>query len=85
MTSPRCIVILGSTGSIGTQALEVVAANPERFSVSAISSGGGNLDLLARQAVALGVEAVGAARGEHDIVAAAIHQVAGEAGRQGFA
>ena len=85
VTSPRSIVILGSTGSIGTQALEVVSASPARFQVSAISAGGGNLDLLARQAVALGVEAVGVARGEHDIVAAAIHQVAGEAGRQGFA
>ena len=85
MSSPRSIVILGSTGSIGTQALEVVSANPDRFHVSAISAGGGNLDLLARQAVALGVEAVGVARGEHDIVAAAIHQVAAEAGRQGFA
>ena len=84
MTSPRSIAILGSTGSIGTQALEVVAANPGRFRVSAISAGGGNLDLLARQAVALGVDAVGVARGEHDLVAAAIHQVAGEAGRQGF-
>jgi len=85
VTPPRSIVILGSTGSIGTQALDVVAASPERFRVSAISAGGGNLDLLARQAVALGVEAVGVAHGEHDIVAAAIHQVAGEAGRQGFA
>ena len=85
MTSPRSIVILGSTGSIGTQALEVVSANPERFHVTAISAGGGNLDLLARQAVALGVQAVGVARGERDIVAAAIHQVAVEAGRQGFA
>ena len=84
MTSPRTIVILGSTGSIGTQALEVVAANPARFHVTAISAGGGNLDLLARQAVALDVQAVGVARGEHDIVAAAIHQMASEAGRQGF-
>jgi len=85
VTSPRSIVILGSTGSIGTQALEVISASPERFQVSAIGAGGGNLDLLARQAVALGVEAVGVARGEHDVVAAAIHQVAGEAGRHGFA
>jgi len=85
VTPPRSIVILGSTGSIGTQALEVVAAAPERFRVSAISAGGGNLDQLARQAVALGVEAVGVANGEHDIVAAAIHQMADEAGRQGFA
>jgi 1-deoxy-D-xylulose-5-phosphate reductoisomerase len=85
VTSPRSIAILGSTGSIGTQAIEVVSANPGRFRVAAISAGGGNLDLLARQAVALGVEAVGVARGEHDIVAAAIRQVAGEVGRQGFA
>ncbi|HZY01661.1 MAG TPA: 1-deoxy-D-xylulose-5-phosphate reductoisomerase [Dermatophilaceae bacterium] len=85
MTSPRSIVILGSTGSIGTQAIEVVSANPGRFRVVAISAGGGNLDLLARQAVALGVHAVGVAHGERDIVAAAIHQVADEAGRQGFA
>jgi 1-deoxy-D-xylulose-5-phosphate reductoisomerase len=85
VTPQRSIVILGSTGSIGTQALEVVAANPDRFRVSAISAGGGSLDLLAHQAVALGVEAVGVARGERDVVAAAIHQAAGEAGRQGFA
>jgi 1-deoxy-D-xylulose-5-phosphate reductoisomerase len=85
VTSPRSIAILGSTGSIGTQALEVVTVNPGRFRVTAISAGGGNLDLLARQAVALGVEAVGVAHGEHDIVAAAIRQVADEAGRQGFA
>ncbi|MEP7035703.1 MAG: 1-deoxy-D-xylulose-5-phosphate reductoisomerase [Dermatophilaceae bacterium] len=85
MTSLRNIVILGSTGSIGTQALEVVEANPDRFRVSAISAGGANLDLLARQAVALGVEAVGVARGEYEVVAAAIHQMAGEAGRRGFA
>jgi len=84
VTSPRSIVILGSTGSIGTQALEVVAANPARFLVTAISAGGGNLDLLARQAVALDVQAVGVARGERDGVAAAIHQRASEAGRHGF-
>jgi 1-deoxy-D-xylulose-5-phosphate reductoisomerase len=84
VTSPRSIVILGSTGSIGTQAIEVVTANPGRFQVIAISAGGTNLDLLARQAVALGVQAVGVARGERDIVAAAIHQVADDVGRRGF-
>ena len=85
VTSPRSIAILGSTGSIGTQAIEVVSANPGRFRVVAISAGGANLGLLARQAVALGVQAVGVARGQRDIVAAAIHQVADESGRQGFA
>ena len=85
MTSPRSIVILGSTGSIGTQAQEVVSANLERFRVTAISAGGGNLELLARQAVALGVQAVGVARGERDSVAAAIRRVADDVGRHGFA
>ena len=85
VTSTRSIAILGSTGSIGTQAIEVVAANPARFRVIAISAGGADLGLLARQAVSLGVQTVGVARGEHDVVAAAIHQAAAEAGRQGFA
>ena len=85
VTSTRSIAILGSTGSIGTQAIEVVAANPARFRVIAISAGGADLGLLARQAVSLGVQTVGVARGEHDVVAAAIHQAAAEAGRRGFA
>ena len=85
MSSPRSIVILGSTGSIGTQAIEVVSANPGRFRVIAISAGGADLGLLARQAVRLGVQAVAVARGQRDIVAAAIGQVADEVGRQGFA
>jgi len=84
-SEPRTIAILGSTGSIGTQAIEVVAANPGRFRVTAITAGGENLDLLARQAVALGVQSVGVARGERDLVAAAVQQVAREVGRQGFA
>jgi 1-deoxy-D-xylulose-5-phosphate reductoisomerase len=85
VTSPRSIAILGSTGSIGTQAIEVVSASPGRFRVIAISAGGSDVGLLARQAVALGVQAVGVARGERDIVAAAIHQAAADAGQQGFA
>ncbi len=39
MSAPRRIVIAGSTGSIGTQALDVIAASPERFEVSALGSG----------------------------------------------
>ena len=31
--SPRDVVVLGSTGSIGTQALDLVRANPDRFRV----------------------------------------------------
>ena len=49
------VLILGSTGSIGTQALEVIAANPDRFEVVGLAAGGGNPDLLARQRAATGV------------------------------
>ncbi len=44
------VAILGSTGSIGTQALEVIAAHPDIFSVSVLTAGG-NADLLIEQAV----------------------------------
>jgi len=47
----RRIVLLGSTGSIGTQALEVIASNPDRFSVVALAAGGGSLDILLEQTV----------------------------------
>lgn len=47
--------MLGSTGSIGTQALEVIAANPDRFEIAGLAAGGGNADLLARQRAETGV------------------------------
>jgi 1-deoxy-D-xylulose-5-phosphate reductoisomerase len=49
------VLILGSTGSIGTQALEVIAANPDRFEVVGLAAGGGNPELLARQSRQTGV------------------------------
>ena len=49
------MLILGSTGSIGTQALEVIAANPDRFEVVGLAAGGANAELLARQRDATGV------------------------------
>jgi 1-deoxy-D-xylulose-5-phosphate reductoisomerase len=49
------VLLLGSTGSIGTQALEVIAANPDRFEVVGLAAGGGNPDLLARQRAETGV------------------------------
>jgi len=58
----RDVVLLGSTGSIGTQALDVVRANPERFRVVGLGAGGGQVDLLARQSLDLGVEVVAVAR-----------------------
>ncbi|MGB9035142.1 MAG: 1-deoxy-D-xylulose-5-phosphate reductoisomerase, partial [Paeniglutamicibacter sp.] len=56
----RRITLIGSTGSIGTQGLEVIASAPDRFAVAALS-GGHNLALLAAQAVATGAPAVGCA------------------------
>ena len=55
------MLILGSTGSIGTQALEVIAANPDRFEVVGLAAGGGNPQLLAAQRAATGVDNVAVA------------------------
>ncbi|WP_068186581.1 1-deoxy-D-xylulose-5-phosphate reductoisomerase [Mycobacterium sp. UM_CSW] len=49
------VLVLGSTGSIGTQALEVIAANPDRFEVVGLAAGGANPDALARQRAETGV------------------------------
>ncbi|HJE58713.1 MAG TPA: 1-deoxy-D-xylulose-5-phosphate reductoisomerase [Nocardiopsis listeri] len=54
-------MILGSTGSIGTQAIDIVQRNPERFRVVGLAAGGGRVDLLAKQVVQLGVERVAVA------------------------
>lgn len=61
----RRIVILGSTGSIGTQALEVIDANRDRFEVVGLAAGQ-NRELVAAQAAAFGVTetAFGAADAE---------------------
>jgi 1-deoxy-D-xylulose-5-phosphate reductoisomerase len=58
----RDVVLLGSTGSIGTQAVDVVRAAPDRFRVVGIGAGGGRVDLLARQALDLDVEVVAVAQ-----------------------
>jgi 1-deoxy-D-xylulose-5-phosphate reductoisomerase len=55
----RRVCILGSTGSIGTQAIEVARHAPDRFRVTALAAGGGHPALLAEQAAQLRVEAVG--------------------------
>jgi len=47
----KSIAILGSTGSIGTQALEVIAANPTRFFVEVLTAGN-QAELLIQQAMA---------------------------------
>ncbi|WP_078322189.1 1-deoxy-D-xylulose-5-phosphate reductoisomerase [Mycobacteroides chelonae] len=55
------VLLLGSTGSIGTQALEVIAANPGRFEVVGLAAGGGNIDLLRQQIDDTGVTNVAVA------------------------
>ncbi len=55
-------MILGSTGSIGTQALDIAARNPERFDIVGLSAGGNDVGLLARQALEFNVEAIAVAR-----------------------
>ncbi len=62
MSTPRTVLVLGSTGSIGTQALDVVAANRDRFTVVGLAAGGADPATLAAQAVEFGVEAVAVAR-----------------------
>ena len=58
MAERRDVIILGSTGSIGRQALDVIERNPERFRVVGLSAGGGQPDLLAEQARRHGVTEV---------------------------
>ena len=59
----RRVIILGSTGSIGTQALDVIAANPSLFEVVGLAAGS-NREAMDAQAAAFGVEhiALGAAQ-----------------------
>ncbi|GHF07450.1 1-deoxy-D-xylulose-5-phosphate reductoisomerase [Pseudolysinimonas yzui] len=52
--NPRRVIVLGSTGSIGRQALEVVAANPDRFEIVGLAAGSDRRGLEA-QAATIGV------------------------------
>ena len=51
------LIILGSTGSIGTQALDIVRANPDKYEVAALAAGS-NAELLEKQAREFKVETV---------------------------
>src|SRR3954452_2183496 len=62
MSSPRQVTLLGSTGSIGRQAIAVAQQNPERLAITGLAAGGGDVGLLAEQALALGVRTVAVAR-----------------------
>ena len=67
----RDIVILGSTGSIGVQALEVIAANPTKFRVVGLSAGSKTLERLIVQVKKFDVPIVGTT-GEGSTVRAAL-------------
>jgi 1-deoxy-D-xylulose-5-phosphate reductoisomerase len=60
----RTLTILGSTGSIGTQAVEVVTRNPNVLKVDTLVAGGTRVGLLAQQAATLGVRTVAVANEE---------------------
>lgn len=65
MSSVRTVIVLGSTGSIGVQALDVIAAHPDRFEVVGLAAGSRRAE-LDEQAKAFGVEhvALGAVEAE---------------------
>lgn len=57
----RDVVILGSTGSIGVQALDVIGRNPDRYRVVALAAGGSDVALLAQQATQFDVPLIAVA------------------------
>src|SRR3954466_4680138 len=78
----RDLVLLGSTGSVGTQALDIVRAHPAEMRVVGLAAGGGRPELLAAQALEFGVEAVAVSRaGALEDVQLALYA---EASRRGF-
>ena len=83
MTPPvRDIVVLGSTGSIGVQAIDVIQRNPDLFRAIGLAAGGSDPATLATQALDLGVEAVAIAKASaaEDVLVAFY----AEAKRRGF-
>jgi 1-deoxy-D-xylulose-5-phosphate reductoisomerase len=70
----RDIVILGSTGSIGVQALEVIAENPTKFRVVGLSAGSNNLERLTEQVKKFSVPIVGTT-GDGSLLRSALHGV----------
>lgn len=72
VSSPRTVVLLGSTGSIGTQALALIRAHPELFTVTALVAGGGNIPLLIEQAKLCKPTVVGSASGDGELLKEAL-------------
>ena len=85
MSGRRDVVILGSTGSIGVQALDIIRRNPERFRVVGLGAGGSSPEVLSAQAAEFGVEQVAVGADETTELAArscdvVLNAVAGAAG-----
>jgi 1-deoxy-D-xylulose-5-phosphate reductoisomerase len=62
VSAPREVTVLGSTGSIGRQAIAVAQQNPDRLLITGLAAGGSDVALLADQALSLGVRTVAVAR-----------------------
>ncbi len=62
----RDVVILGSTGSIGTQALDVIRGAPGLFRAVGLAAGGSRVELLAEQAAQVGADVVALADPERE-------------------
>jgi len=79
----RTVTLLGSTGSIGTQALDVIERNPDAFRVHGLAAGGGDPKLLAAQAISTRARAVAIAQASagEDLLLA----LYAEAQRRGYA
>lgn len=81
----RTVVLLGSTGSIGTQAVDVLRRHPDRFRVVGLAAGGRDPLLVAEQVVELGVSTVAVADPAAGIaVLEAVTRVAAERGVAGL-
>lgn len=61
---PRPLSLLGSTGSIGTQALDIVRQHPDKMEVVALAAGGANVDLLLDQAAEFEPQVIAIASGD---------------------
>ncbi len=59
----RDVVVLGSTGSVGTQALDVIRQHPDRFRVVGLAAGGSQPELVARQAIDVEAPVIGISQG----------------------
>ena len=68
----RAVIILGSTGSIGTQALDVISRRRDSYRVVGLGAGGANLELLADQAISFNVPVLAVANPDAAVPLAAL-------------